>query len=257
MDSKLNNVLKNLPSGAVAAQGWLEQLGVYRQLTHRYVEEGWMERLGHGAFIRAGDKVDWLGGVYAMQAQLKLGVHVGADTALQMKGLAHFLAMGGRQEVHLFGTPGTKLPGWFGKHEWGVAAGFHCPRLFEGAEHVGFGEFRHERFTVRISAPERAVLENIYLAADNASLIHAHYLMEGLSTLRPAVVQELLEACRSVRVKRYFLWSAETAGHAWFRQMDPAAVDLGAGKRQLFRGGRYDPRYQITVPVLEEGLPDV
>ncbi len=257
MDSKLNNVLKKLPSGAVATQRWLEELGVYRQLTHRYVEEGWLERLGHGAFIRAGDRVDWLGGVYAMQTQLKLGVHVGSDTALQLKGLAHFLAMGGPRRGHLFGTPGSKLPGWFRKHDWDIATGFYCPRLFEGAEHTGFGDLRYERFTVRISAPERAVMESIYLAADNASLIHSHHLMEGLSTLRPAVVQELLEACWSVRVKRYFLWSAGTAGHAWFRQLNPAMLDLGAGKRQLFKGGGYDATYRITVPPANGELPDV
>lgn len=254
MDSKLNHVLKSLPGGTVATQSWLEGLGVYRQLSRRYVALGWLDKLGYGAYIRSGDTVDWLGGVYALQQQLGLLVHVAADTALLLRGLGHFLPLGGKQAVHLFGEPGATLPGWFEKHSWDARIHFHRPRLFDGAGEVGFGELRHERFSVRISAPERAMLESIHLASNNASLEYTHELMTGLSNLRPVEVQTLLEACRSVRVKRFFLWSAATAGHAWFRQLNPAKIDLGSGKRQLFKGGVYDPVYQITVPPVKEGL---
>ena len=257
MDSKLNNLLKKMPRGAVATQMWLEKLGVYRQLTRRYVEQGWLERLGHGAFIRAEDPVDWLGGVYALQAQLELPVHIGADTALTLKGMGHYLPMGGKQVVHLFGTPGTKLPSWFRNHTWDVDVRLHCPNLYEGGWEFGFSDVNQSGFSVWAASLEQAMLETIYLASDNASLIHAHQLMEGLTTLRPAVVQELLEACRSVRVKRYFLWSAETAGHAWFQKLDVAPLNLGKGNRQMFKGGTYDGTYHITVPPLTERLPDV
>lgn len=230
---------------------------MYRQLTHRYVAQGWLEKLGGGAYFRAGDTVDWIGGVYTLQQQLGLRVHIAADTALQRRGLGHTLPLGGQQTVHLFGEPGSTLPGWFEKHSWDVRIEFHRPRLFDGAGDVGFGVLRHERFSVRSSTPERAVLECSHLATDNASMEYTHQLMTGLSTLRPAEVQTLLEACRSVRVKRFFLWSAATAGHVWFRHLDPAKIDLGSGKRQLFKGGVYDPTYQITVPPVKEEMPGV
>lgn len=134
---------------------------------------------------------------------------------------------------------------------------FHRPRLFEGAEDLGFGEVQRERFSVRSASPERAILESIYLTSNNPSLEYAHQLMSGLSTLRPGEVQGLLEACRSVRVKRYFLWSAETSGHAWFKKIDQDRVDLGSGKRQLFKGGVYDAKYRITVPPVQEDLPAI
>lgn len=257
MGSKLNLLLKNLPGGTVATQSWLEGLGVYRQLSRRYMAQGWLEKLGHGAYIRSGDTVDWIGGVYTLQEQLGLHVHIAADTALLLRGFGHYLPLGGKQAVHLFGEPGTTLPGWFEKHSWDVRIQFHGPRLFDGAGDVGFGTLRHERFSVRISAPERAILESMHLASDNAALEYTVELMTGLSNLRPVEVQTLLEACRSIRVKRFFLWSAATAGHAWFRNLDPAKIDLGSGKRQLFKGGSYDPVYQITVPPMKEGLPDV
>jgi hypothetical protein len=66
------------------------------------------------------------------------------------------------------------------------------------------------------------------------------------------VLQALLEACRSVKVKRLFLWAAESAGHEWFKRLAVDRLDLGKGKRSLYRGGRFDPRYRITVPKQEE-----
>jgi hypothetical protein len=59
-----------------------------------------------------------------------------------------------------------------------------------------------------------------------------------------------------VKVKRLFLWSAETIGHAWFDRLDLAQVDLGKGKRQLYKGGRLNRKYQITVPA-QDDLPNV
>ena len=34
----------------------------------------------------------------------------------------------------------------------------------------------------------------------------------------------------------------------WLAQLDKSAVDLGAGKRVLVKGGVLDPYYHITVP---------
>jgi hypothetical protein len=79
----------------------------------------------------------------------------------------------------------------------------------------------------------------------------ARLLMEGLTTLRPSVLQSLLEDCNSVKAKRLFLSLAESAGHAWLGKLDLARVDLGKGKRVLVKGakgGRLDAKYQIVLP---------
>ena len=80
--------------------------------------------------------------------------------------------------------------------------------------------------------------------------------LDGLTTLRPSVVQELLETCTSAKVKRFFLWSAETHQHAWVSRLDASRIDMGKGKRQLYKGGVFDQKYQITVP-RPDRLPDV
>ena len=74
--------------------------------------------------------------------------------------------------------------------------------------------------------------------------------MEGLTTLRPRVVQSLLENCVSVKVKRLFMLLAENCKHLG-RKVDLAKVDFGKGKRTLVKGGRFDPKYKITVPNTE------
>jgi hypothetical protein len=54
----------------------------------------------------------------------------------------------------------------------------------------------------------------------------------------------LLEACRSVKVKRLFLYMAENQGLPWLAKLDLSKVHLGAGKRMIVLRGRYD-----AVPV--------
>jgi hypothetical protein len=72
--------------------------------------------------------------------------------------------------------------------------------------------------------------------------------MEGLGNLSPRKLQTLLVACRSVKVKRLFLWFAERHQHAWLKKLDRSRIDLGRGKRMLVRGGKLDPKFNITVP---------
>ena len=71
--------------------------------------------------------------------------------------------------------------------------------------------------------------------------------MEGLTTLKPSTVQQLLEHCKSVKVKRLFLYLAEKADHAWVKYINPEEIELGSGKRSIIKGGVYNVKYQMTV----------
>jgi hypothetical protein len=64
-----------------------------------------------------------------------------------------------------------------------------------------------------------------------------------LRTLSPKRLQKLLTDCRSVKVKRLFLWFAERHNHAWLKQLDRRRRDLGTGKRMLQRGGKLDAKF--------------
>jgi len=71
--------------------------------------------------------------------------------------------------------------------------------------------------------------------------------MESLTTLRPQVVQQLLERCTSVKTKRLFMHAAERTGHRWLQRLDMAKVDFGSGRRTIHAGGRLDKNYDLVV----------
>jgi len=246
--SIINQLLKVWPPGTVAVLPWLKQRGVYQQLAYRYEKSSWLKRIGEGAYIRDGDKVAWTGAVYALQTQLRLPVHVGGKTALELKGFGHFISVGGGGAAYLFSRPGTKLPKWFQNYKWDRSVVLKMPRLFSGGDNLAFSEMEFQGYTITLSAPERAIMEVLHLVPNEQGFEGARLLMEGLTTLRPTLVQNLLEKCLSIKIKRLFMYLAEECNHEWFKKLNPRKVSLGKGKRAIVKGGTFNAKYQITVP---------
>jgi hypothetical protein len=249
--SKINQLLKIWPSGAVAVLPWLEKQGVYQQLVHEYEKTSWVRAMGRGAYAREGDKVEWTGGLYAVQEQMGLAIHAGGKTALQMQGYAHFLPMGKGATISLFGPPGVRLPTWFRQYRWDRKIRYTATKLFAGQPDLGITKRDMGNYAVKISTPERAIMEVLYDVPREESYEEAMLLMQGLTTLRPRLVQTLLKHCASVKVKRLFMVVAEGCQHAWVKKIDVLKIDFGKGKRMLVKGGRFDPKYNITVPHTE------
>ncbi len=250
--TKINRLIDMWMVGAPSTTSFLAYSGFSRDLLTKYKNSGWLEPFGRGAYIRSGDKVDWPGALYTLQTQLGLPVHAGGKTALERKGYAHYLPAR-ENRVFLYGPRGLALPAWFKGDRFGVEFVVTRTNLFPVELREGFTEFKEKDFSVRISAPELAMLEMIHLVPYKVGFDEARLVMGNLATLRPEVVQGLLEACRSVKVKRLFLYMAENQGHAWLTKVDLSQVDLGKGKRMVVPKGRYDAKYRITVPLDHEG----
>lgn len=156
------------------------------------------------------------------------------------------MPLGSNYPVWLFGKPGDKLPGWFKKYSWSVIVHYKTTKLFTNHK-LGLKEHNRDAFFIMISSPERAILETLHLVPNEQSLEEAQLLMEGLTSLRPKLIQELLECCNSVKVKRLFLFLAERYNHAWLKKTNLNNIDLGHGKRMIIRDGQFDPKYQITI----------
>lgn len=189
---------------------------------------------------------------------------VGGRTALELQGLAHYLGAGEFREVHLYGTGSPAA--WVGKLPLQTKFVFHnACTLFnnppaslaaagggDAGRPLPGGLVRQKwgqwEWPLVMSSPERAILELLHEVPQRETFHQADMLMEGLRTLSPKRLQKLLVDCRSVKVKRLFLWFAERRDYPWLKQLDRAAIDLGAGKRMLQRGGKLDPKYNITVP---------
>jgi hypothetical protein len=242
---KLKKLLDSHLPGTVYVVSWLEGRGISRDLQKHYRKSGWLETAGTGAFKRPGEQVTWQGGLYALQAQSGLAVHAGALTALALQGYAHYLRLGA-ETVFLFSPPKTSLPAWFKNRDWGQKI-HHCKTsvLPPG---LALADYQAGAFSIKISTPERAFLECLHLSPDTVDLVECYQVMEGLTTLRPKLLQPLLEQCGSVKVKRLFLYMAEKAGHDWFKRLDTTKFDLGAGARTVTKGGVYVSRYGLTVP---------
>jgi len=244
-ESKLNHLLSTQSHGIVLTTTWLVDQGYSLDLQQQYKRSLWFDSIGKGALIRHGDQVDYLGGVYALQAQLGATTHPAGKTALEVQGKTHYLKPSLKQ-VRLFGGKDESLPLWFKKHQWGVSVeskftSFLPPEL-------GLVEIDHKSFKVKVSSPARAVMECLYLAPKHQPLMEVYELMEGLNNLRPALVQKLLEQCTSIKVKRLFLYLADKAGHEWLSLVNLDKVELGSGKRAIVSDGVYVPKYKITVP---------
>lgn len=79
---------------------------------------------------------------------------------------------------------------------------------------------------------------------------HAYLLFQGQETLRPTVVQKLLESCVSCKVKRLFMHLAKKCSLPWLSKINLKHINLGESKIPIGIGGCYDSKYKISVPSL-------
>ncbi len=241
----LNHFLEVHKEGTVCTASWLDSIGVSYSLQRKYIQGGWLESMGTGAFKRPHENVEWEGAFYALQYQDKLHLHIGALTALAMQGISHYLRIG-NAPVYIFSKPNVILPKWYKDYNWGVSIQHIRTKLF--SENSCFTDYESKNFSIKISAPERAIMECLYLAPSRISFEEIWQIMEGLFNIRPAEVQKLLENCNSIKVKRLFLYMAKKAELPFYEYIDTSRVDLGEGKRSIEKGGIYIPEFKIVVP---------
>ena len=244
-ETKITKLLNSIKHETVLLASWLEGIGISRDLQKHYRNSGWLETMGRGATKRPGEIVNWQGGLYALQYQAKLNVHAGAVTALSLQGFSHYFRLG-EEKIFIFTSRKMGLPKWFLTYKWGYQISQQITNFLP--MDIGLVEHEEKNFTIKISSPERAMFECLYLVPNSFDLIECFHLMEGLANLRPKLIQELLQKCSSIKVKRLFFYLSEKANHSWFQFIDIPSVDIGSGNRRIAEGGTYIAKYQITIP---------
>ncbi len=245
--TKINQLIRKWPRGTVATASYLKKQGFTYDLLTKYRRSGWITSFGQGAYILPEDRVEWPGALFAVQSQLGLEVHAGGKTALELKGYGHYVPEE-TKTIFLYAKPAVILPAWFSAERLGLRLVVTRTSLFPPDNHEGFSEMKEREFSIRISSPERAAMEMLHLVPEKIGFEESLLIMESLVTLRPEVVQKLLEICRFVKVKRLFMYMAEKHKHPWVEKLDRLRIGLGRGKRRIVVGGELDPKYQITVP---------
>lgn len=267
ISNKLNKLERDLPEGLLVTASWLEQKGYYCSLRNKYVSAGWLEQTARGVFRRPRGKISWEQVVISLQTLLEYGVSVGGRTALELQGYAHYLPQA-QKIIHLYSD--QKLPTWLPKLSMDASFEMHNRSRFlpilekqlpirsldepviadntilEGALRVTpWGQWK---WPLIISTPERAYLELLAAVPEYETFHMADVMMEGLGNLSPRRMQALLESAQNIKVKRLFFFFADRHNHSWLRHISRDKIDLGHGKRMLVKGGKFDTKYQITVP---------
>lgn len=224
-----------------------------------------LKALAPGVYVRPGTHVTWQGVVAALQTIFGTDLSVGGLTALELQGFAHYLPLSRQRSVHLYGK--DALPAWlshalpavqFVRHnrlsslgEFGFVYREYDP-LERTVIDVDVPSRRQGLWPFTLSSPERAYLEVLMDVPTAISFEHANQLLQGMTTLSPRRMEQLLRKCTNVKIRRLFYWMAERNAYAWVEKLPaPDALDalgLGRGNRVLAKGGRLDPKYRITVP---------
>jgi len=245
--TKINQLIRNWPRGTIKSVKELQRLGYNPQLLKTYSNSKWIELYTRGMYKLYGDKIDWYGVLYGLQNKSDTTIHAGARTALELKGYAHYLREG---KVYLLGNRKENFNVWLKKLEDVV---LRRNEVFTYSEKKYFANYSVGEYEIRISSPELAAMEMIYLVPKEQSFDEAYLIMENLTTLRPRLVQHLLESCNSVKVKRIFMWMAEKLDHSWVEDLNLSKINFGEGKRVVVKNGMLDKKYNITVPRDDEG----
>ena len=246
----IKQLTRLLPEGVAAPSAWLAANGYSRQLVRKYVLSGWLKPLSRGVYARPGQVVGWEGVLLGLQRLAGVPCHVGGLSALNRQGLAHFLPLGGEKRIHVMSH--RKPPAWVKAVALEEALVFDTRCLFsDDVREVGLTKWstRIRDWALPMAGPERAMMEMLKdVEGGSYSFDHAAQIYEGLTVLRPGVVNDLLTSCRSIKVKRIFLFLAAHFDYPWAKRLNTASLDLGSGNRQVVKSGRLDKQFLITVP---------
>ena len=246
MATKIKQILDKTGTDSLLFSTWLTEQGITPFEQSAYVQSGWLEKVAYGVYKVAGADVSLWGAIASYNSQLNKQCTIGAETALELRDYMHYVPMG-KPLAFLYTLPQVKMPKWFLEHPWDRTLRYQTISLW-GTDPLGIAQREVDGHLLLVSAPERAIMECLNRAHVDQTLLDTYYLMEMLSTLRPKLIQRLLEQCSSVKVKRLFLFLAEKANFPWFKEIDVGKVNLGSGRRMISATGKYVSKYDITIP---------
>lgn len=272
-------LLALVPESLPVTRQWLarQDADFDRHAVDNLVKSEQLVPLAQGVYMRPGTTPTWEGLVCFLQNVLRTDLTVGGLTALELRGLGHYVAMSGKKLVHLYGK--DPLPKWINHVLPGVEFVRHTALTPLDTLDLGSSGLVNDEYDTRFkklysgyslselrqaptgqknawpftrSSPERAYLEILMDVPDTVSFEYADQLMQGLTTLSPRRLENLLKKAQNVKVRRLFYWFAERHQYAWFKKLpDPYTLDnlgMGVGNRVLVKGGKLDTKYKITVP---------
>ena len=229
--SKLNDLFREVKPGHPVTSEELRALGVSADLAVHYVRAGWLTRLARGLYARPDTPLELYPSLQQLERRRE-GLHVGGKTALDWHGVRHNLSQ--RPQLQLYGWASGSLPAWFAER---FPASYHRLRLFDEPPDAPLrvSRFQHRSDVPLVSEPERAVLELLSDVGVRQPLQEARDVLEGATSLRAAVLQELLAQCKQVKTVRLCLTLGRDLELPWAAKLDPDRLPTGSDKRWVGR----------------------
>jgi hypothetical protein len=254
-------VFRLVPEGSLVTRTWLKSHELNNHAIDNLLKSQQLETVKNGVYKREGSVVEWGDVVYFLQSRYETDLVVGGISALELQNLSHYLSLSNRRLINLYGT--SQLPAWinnitdnarFQKYSLGDLLGRNVTNdlVKQLNQYTKIFNWKETKEGLRISTPERAILEVLNEVPEKVSFEHADELMQGLNTLSPRALQQLLEICNSVKVRRLFFWYAERQNHPWLAKINMDNIEMGSGNRVIVKGGRLNKKYKITVPEIYE-----
>jgi hypothetical protein len=229
--TKINRLYRRLPAGTPITSAGLSDMGISADLAVHYVRAGWLKRLARGVFVRPDAPLELWPSLRLLERRPN-GLHVGGKSALEWHGILHHVTQ--RPQLHLYGWAAGSLPAWFLER---FPGSYKRLRLFSEDPDALLSVTRFQRKPdgPLVSDPERAVLELLSEVGVRQSLQDVRDVLEGTTTLRAVVLQDLLSRCRQVKTVRLCLTLGRELGLPWAAKLDPARLPTGSRGRWVGR----------------------
>jgi hypothetical protein len=249
---KVNQIISEWKEGDIHGLEWLRSRGISQRLAYKYFESGYLKKISSGVFVKANDKINPFAVIRYLQEELKLELHISGKSSLELQGQGHYLQMNEKTKLSLLSYESRSFPNWLKELN-----NYEFDLIFKKSSLLNEEKFltdvkTENGFNMKISCRELAILELIDELDLSNSLETAENYLEYLSTLRPNIVQNILEECNSVKVKRVFLYLAEKLELPFFDKLNLDKINQGKGKRVIVVGGVLDKKYEITVERVEK-----
>jgi hypothetical protein len=198
----------HMPRNAPFSLSELEKIGISTQRAASYAKSGWLERVSHGTYMFPNQELS-LTGSLSYLAKSVPGLHIGGASSLMLEDTINTRQY--QSQFILWGNQRYTLPKWFTSRfpsRYVSANIFDLHGRWSGAETLIYNDTLLPG--IRISIPERAILEFFYEAETHQGLNDAQQLIFDVKILNFETVGLLLERCVSVKAIRLLL--------AWVRQ---------------------------------------
>lgn len=249
MTKKLKKFQNYLAKKNLLLIPYLKSKGYSYQLLQKYYQNNWTKKISKGVYYSETEDISLFDVIHALVEQAGFKIHIAGISALKVFGYYEQIDFRSKY-VLVYSQKRIFKPKWLKIIE--LKKNFKIELVYR--TFLKTDEFIKEVYVekkpVPVSIPERAVLEAINEIRNYEDYIEFLKVFETIINLNPQHLDELLISCKSVKVKRLFLFLSENYKKPYFEKLNLNKYNLGNGVREVFKSkdNKYISKYKLMVP---------